>query len=256
MVMEWLYYIIFFIVGTVFGSFYGVVGMRLANNESLLHPASHCTFCKHPLKALDLVPIFSYLFLKGRCRYCKEKLSITYLFVELVTGVLFTLSYYAFGFTPSMVLALILCSLFAIVLVSDLHFFIIPDEVLITSSILIIITQLFRIGIGETMFHILTGVCLFGFMYLMMLLGNRLFHKESLGGGDIKLMFLVGLVLDPVLGVFSIFLASIIALPISCILLKKNDEHMIPFGPFILIAVLLLYFAKLDPSSFLSILTI
>ena len=79
-------------------------------------------------------------------------------------------------------------------------------------------------------------------MYLVMLLGNKLFKKESLGGADIKLMFLVGLTLDPMLSIVVIFLASIIALPISLYLLVKNDEHIIPYGPFLMIGLLIVYF--------------
>lgn len=247
--MELFYLIVLFLIGTVFGSFYGVVGMRLARDESLIKPGSHCEVCHHPLKVGDLLPIISYLKAKGRCRYCGAKLPVTYLFLEVITGILFSLSYYCFSFTPSFFLALILSSLFSIILASDLHYYIIPDEVLITSGVLLTIVQLFRLGIKETAFYLLNGVFLFGIMYLIMLLGNKLFKKESLGGGDIKLMFLVGLVLHPILGIFSIFLASLIALPVSYFLLKKNEERLIPFGPFIMVAVLLLFFSKVDPAN-------
>ncbi len=230
------------------GSFYGVVGMRLAREESIIKPGSHCEMCNHPLKVRDLLPIISYLKTKGKCRYCGAKLPLTYLFVEVITGLLFALSYYSFSLTPSFFLALILSSLFSMILASDLHYYIIPDEVLIISSLLIIITQFFRLGIRDTAFHLLNGVFLFGIMYLIMLVGNKLFKKESLGGGDIKLMFLVGLVLHPIFGIFSIFLASLIALPVSYFLLKRNEERLIPFGPFIMVAVLLLFFSKLDPT--------
>ena len=77
-----------------------------------------------------------------------------------------------------------------------------------------------------------------------MLAGNFLFKKESLGGGDIKLLFVIGLVLEPLLGVINIFLASLIALPISLLLYRKNKEHVIPFGPFILVAFLIILFSK------------
>ena len=82
-------------------------------------------------------------------------------------------------------------------------------------------------------------------MYLIMLLGNKLFKKESLGGADIKLMFLVGLTLDPMLSIVVIFLASFIALPVSLYLLLKNNEHIIPYGPFLMIGLLIVYFTKL-----------
>ena len=78
-----------FVLGCVMGSFYYVVGTRLANNESLIRPGSHCTYCNHKLGIFDLIPIFSYLFLKGKCRYCKHKLSKEYILYELLTSILF-----------------------------------------------------------------------------------------------------------------------------------------------------------------------
>ena len=83
-------------------------------------------------------------------------------------------------------------------------------------------------------------------MYLIMLIGNYMFKKESLGGADIKLMFLVGLTLDPLMLVIVIFLASIIALPVSLFLLLKNQEHIIPYGPFIMVGLLIVFFTKLN----------
>jgi prepilin signal peptidase PulO-like enzyme (type II secretory pathway) len=92
-------------------------------------------------------------------------------------------------------------------------------------------------------------------MYLTMLLGEILFKKESLGGGDVKLLFLFGLVLEPFGGVLTIFLGSIIALPISLIVLIKNKTNMIPFGPFLLLAFFIIYFLHFTPADFINLLT-
>ena len=83
-------------------------------------------------------------------------------------------------------------------------------------------------------------------MYLIMLLGEKMFKKESLGGADVKLLFLFGLVLEPMLGIVSIFIASIIALPISLIVLVKNKTHMIPFGPFLILALIILFYSSIS----------
>ena len=91
--MEIYYSIVIFIFGIVFGSFYNVVGWRLPKGESLLFPASHCTKCNHKLGASELVPIFSYLFLRGRCRYCKKKISPLSFFLELFTGLLYMIAF-------------------------------------------------------------------------------------------------------------------------------------------------------------------
>ena len=92
-------------------------------------------------------------------------------------------------------------------------------------------------------------------MYLTMILGEKAFKKESLGGGDVKLLFVFGLVLEPMIGVCTIFLGSIIALPISVIVLLKTKENMIPFGPFLLLAFVLLFYSGITTDQLISLLT-
>ncbi len=244
--MNVVYYICFFVLGLVFGSFFHVVGTRLAKDESIHFPGSHCDICKHPLKARDLVPVLSYLFQKGRCRYCHEKLSPTYPIVELATGILFTISYYSFGFSLDLFVALGVVSLFIIVMVSDLTYLIIPDPVVIFFAIYFLLLQAIKGDWWEFLISLGSGVLLFVVMYMLMCLGNHLFQKESLGGGDIKLMFVVGVVLGPLLGLCNIFLGSILALPVSIFLYLHKKENVIPFGPFLLLGFLLLYFSKID----------
>lgn len=246
--MNVLYLITFFVLGTIFGSFYHVVGSRLPLNESIFYPGSHCDKCRHPLKSKDLVPIFSYLFHKGRCGYCHEKLSIMHPVIEIATGLLFMVSYYSFGFTWDLLLALGIISLFIIVMVSDLNYLIIPDEVVIFFALYFLIIQFLKLDLLSFGYSVLSGIFLFAVMYGLMLLGNKLFHKESLGGGDIKIMFLVGCILGPVLGLFDIFVASFLALPVSLFLYLKKEENVIPFGPFLLLGFLLLFFMKIDLS--------
>ena len=96
---------------------------------------------------------------------------------------------------------------------------------------------------------------MFALMYTIMIIGNKVLKKECLGGGDIKMMFVFGLILDPLLGTLSIFLGSFIALPISLLLLYKNEEPAIPFGPFLLVALAIIYFTKLTPEVVLNFLT-
>ena len=245
--MELFYIIMFFILGTVLGSFYNVVGYRLPKGESVLKPKhSYCPICNHKLGRLELIPVISYLIQRGKCRACKEKIALFYPLIEVLTGLLFSVCYYSFGFSYELVVALTLVSLFVIVIVSDIKYLIIPDEVTLISSIVIIITMLVSIGLKETALHILSGLAMFFTMYMIMLLGNYIFKKESLGGADVKLMFVVGLVVHPLIGFFVIFVASAIALPISLILFQINNEKVIPFGPFIMLSVILFYFLKVD----------
>lgn len=246
----------FFLLGLIFGSFFHVVGYRLPKGESLISPKkSYCPTCNHKLGILDLIPVFSYLFSFGKCRYCKAKISITYPVIELITGVLFALSYHLFGLSYETLNALILSSLLSIVLVSDLEYLIIPDSVTLTGAVLLVIVSFFKNGVLTTGISILYGVSSFIFMYLLMLLGNFLFKKESLGGADIKLMFLSGFLLGPILSLVVIFISSFIALPIALILYIKNKENMIAYGPFLILAMIILYFLQLNASEILQMLT-
>ncbi len=252
--MKAVYMSLFFLFGTLFGSFYTVVGLRLAREESFLKGRSHCDFCMHPLGVFDLIPIFSYLFLGGRCRYCKEKISPLSFFIEITTGILFMLAYYSFGFGLDLILLLLVISMAMILFASDLTEMIIPDGVLLFFGGCLFLLQIVRVGLAYALIHLATSFFLFFVMYGLMLLGNFLFKKESLGGGDIKMLFVFGLVLDPILGLFSIFLGSLIALPISFLLYLKNKEHIIPFGPFLLVSLLLILFSKITSLDFLTFL--
>ena len=254
--MEVLYIVCFFIMGLIFGSFFCCVGLRLSTGKKFINDRSICDNCGHVLSWYDLIPLISYISLKGKCRYCHKKVSLLNPFIELVTGILFALSYYSFGFSLELVLSLFLVALAMIIFASDLTYMIIPDEVIIFFSIVIIILEFFLEGITGVFLSLLSGALLFFFMYCLMNLGNALFKKESLGGGDVKLFFVLGLVIDPFLGLVTIFLASLIALPVSLYLLYKNNEHMIPFGPFILIAFLIVFFSKVTTSEIFDFLTL
>ena len=242
--MHIYYTVLCFIFGVVLGSFYNVVAYRLPKGESLIHPSSHCTKCNHKLGVSELIPIFSFLFQKGKCKNCGCKISWFYTIFEFVTGVLFSLCYIKFGNTNSFLINLIFISTLIIVFISDYQTMIIPDEVLIVSAILILILTLIFNGLNVFLKSLISGVVSFIFMFLLKKFGDFLFKKESMGGGDIKLLFLFGIVLGIEKSIFSIFLGAIIALPISLVLLKKNNEHIIPFGPFLSIAALILLFME------------
>ena len=161
---------------------------------------------------------------------------------------MYSVSFYSFGFTPKLIISLTIASLLIIVIISDINFLIIPDEVTLVSAIIIIIMNFIDLGFRGGLLQIASGIFMFLVMYGLMVFGNHLFHKESLGGGDIKLMFVVGLVLHPILGLLIIFLSSFIALPVALILYWTHREKVIPFGPFILIALNLVYLMKIDVS--------
>lgn len=244
--MEKINIIMFFILGTIFGSFYTVVGYRVSKKESIAFPRSHCPICNHKLTPLELIPILSYIFLGCKCKNCKNKIPIFYPLVELFTGILFSVSYYSFGFTLDLVLCLIVSSLFVIIIITDLNYYIIPDEINIFFGLAIFILNIFKYGIFGAFKYVLYGFIMFIFMYLLMLLGNKLFKEESLGGGDIKLLFVLGMTVPIILSFFGVALASFIALPVSLIILYKKNDKIIPFGPFLVGAFLIIILLKLD----------
>lgn len=243
--MEILYLIIFFILGSLFGTISTILGLRLPKNEKILGQKLHCDNCSHELSPKETIPIISYIINQGHCRHCHTKIDVLYPYMEFFTGLLFSTAYYSFGFSYELLIALGMIVLLMIIVVSDITYLIIPDEVLIFFSIYFIILQLLNIGLSATISHIGTGILLFTMMYLIMFIGNKTLKKETLGGGDIKMMFLFGLVLDPLLGTLAIFLGSLFALPMSLILMKTNKEKVIPFGPFLLIAFVFIYFTKI-----------
>lgn len=238
-----------FIIGLLFGSFYNVVGMRLPNNESIIFPGSHCENCNHKLSWYENIPLFSYILLKGKCKSCHAKISVWYPAIELFTGMLFLISYYVFGFTTEFFISIIISSLVSIIFVSDINYYIILDSPLVIGSFLIIIIKLISFGLKEALISIGSGLLVFGVMYLIMLLGNFIFKKESLGGGDIKLSFVAGLVLGPKLGIMYIVFGAFLAFPYAMYITIRNKENMLPFGPFLISSLLIIY---LDYNFFLN----
>lgn len=234
--------LIFFIAGLIFGSFYNVVGLRLPKKESIIFPASHCFKCNHKLSWYENIPLLSYIFLKGKCKTCKSKISIIYPLIELLTGMLFAFTYYTFSFSDKLLIGLILVSLVVIIFVSDSKYMIILDSPLVISAILIFIIKLINNGIKIALLSLLHGFIVFALVYGLMLLGNFLFKRESLGGGDIKLSFISGMILGPYIGIFYMVLAAFLAFPYAIYITIKNKDSILPFGPFLATSLLILYF--------------
>lgn len=244
--MEVYLLICFFIIGTVMGSFYHVVATRLSMEESIIKPGSHCPRCNHFLRWYENIPIISYLMLKGRCSECGSKIPLSYLVVEIVTGALFAVCYHVFGISIELLIGIIFISSLVIVIISDIEYMIILDEVLIVSTLLVAVIYVIFLGLEQAAYHIYSGVGAFVIMYSIKLLGDKLFKKESLGGGDIKLMFLFGMVLGLPMSVCTIFLATFIAFPVALIILFSNKENVIPFGPFLSMAAMIIYISGVE----------
>ena len=234
-----LYFI--FVIGTIFGSFYGVVGTRLPEGKSIVKPRSHCEKCGHILKWYENIPILSYIFLGGLCKKCKNPIGFVYFLTELLSGCLFALCYKVFGISYEFFTAVILSSLVIIIFVSDSKYMIINDSPLIVSAILIFIIKWLDTGILSALMSLVYGLIIFGVAYLLMLFGSLAFKQEALGGGDIKLSFVAGMVLGVKLGILYIVLASFLAFPYAVYVTLKNKDNMLPFGPFLVSSLLIIY---------------
>lgn len=260
------YCVMFFITGAVLGSFYNVVGYRLPKKESLVTPSSHCTTCGHKLGALELIPIFSFLFQQGKCKNCGEKISWFYTIFEFLTALCFMISYLIFGISIECLIALVFISILIIIMVSDYHYMIISDSVLLIGALILSILIFIMNGLTNNGFDLSNafiglveslayGVLSFATMYLIKCLGDFIFKKESMGGGDIKLMFIFGLVLGYSSSIMSIFIGSLVGFPISLIMISKKSSHEIPFGPFLSVGALILLFTQFDFTNLITFLS-
>lgn len=230
-----------FIIGTIMGSFFNVVAHRLSNNESIIKPGSHCESCQHLLKWYELIPIISFLIQGGRCRQCHTKLSWWYPLIEIITGLFYLYSYLYFGLSPDFFISLVISSVLVITCITDFNYLIILDEPLVIGSIFIIIITLITSGLVATLIAILSGLLLFFFMLLVKILGDKAFKRESLGGGDIKLSFFIGLSLGYKLAFVNLVLASLLTLPIAFYYLVKYKDREVPFGPFLIISNFIIF---------------
>lgn len=234
-----LIYFFIFLIGLAIGSFLNVVIYRLPKGEEIIFKPSHCPKCKQKIKPLDLIPILSYIILRGKCRYCKEKISFQYPLVELLAGLSLTGIYYRFGWAePVHTIAMMtLILIFIVVLFIDLYHYIIPNEIIIFG---LITGFIFGILKGknfliDSSLGFLIGILTF---FLIVVIGELLMKAEAMGMGDVKLMGIVGLFLGWKLTILSMFLAFITGSIVSIFLLVakiKGRRDQIPFGPFIAI---------------------
>jgi leader peptidase (prepilin peptidase) / N-methyltransferase len=237
--MEILYTILFFIYGLIFGSFFNVVGLRVPKSESIVTPPSHCTVCDRRLTFKDLVPVFSFVFLKGKCRGCGTKINWIYPVMELTTGVLFAFAFWEIGLSFELIVTILFISMLVIITVSDLAYMLIPDKVLLFFGILLIIARAFS-PLDPWWDSIIGAVGGFGILLLIAILS-----KGGMGGGDIKLFAVLGLVLGIIPTLLTLFLAAFIGAIVGVIHLRRSKQGRktpVPFGPSIALAAIIVYF--------------
>ena len=239
-------YIYLFIVGSVFASFIHVYVTRTIKKESIIKPRSHCDMCNHPLKWYELVPVFSYIIQKGKCNYCKKKIDKSSLISEISTGLLFIVVYIIYGFTIKTLVGFVIVLILISICISDFKNMVILDSTLAIGVILLIILTYFDVGIKGWYSSFMYAIFAFVLMFLIKVLGDYIFRRDSLGGGDIKLAFLMGYVLPYQLFLISIVFGSLLALPYAFYVNTSKENKELPFGPFLAMGLLLAFLFQND----------
>jgi len=251
--MEVIFTIAFALFGTAIGSFLNVCVDRLPLGKSILHPPSHCDSCQHRLAPQDLVPVFSYLWLRRRCRYCGAIIPQRPFWVELGTGLLFALSYWHFGLTVQFVLIAFYGSLFIVIGIIDLEHQLILDKITYPAMAAVLIIDIFQspAGIMDLALNwpwqgvangAMGGAIGFFFLFIPYLVTFAIYRKEAIGFGDVKLAGLIGLITGPRLVLVSLTLGAILGgvTGIILLLLKlKGRRDALPFGSFLAIAAMI-----------------
>lgn len=250
-----------FFFGAIVGSFLNVVIHRLPLEESIVFPASHCPKCKKPIHWYDNIPLFSYLFLKARCRHCNEPIAFRYFLVELITAVFFLVYYLIHGFGFDFFMLCTLTSGLIAATFIDIQHRIIPDEISIGG---IAVGFLFNLLQGieirplslnwEPVIDSLLGIFVGGGIiwftgFLFDVVYFKLLKKppiqgetESMGGGDVKLLAMIGAFLGWKCALLTFFIAPFFGAVIGLVNMLVKKDHTIPYGPFLSLSALLCVF--------------
>lgn len=248
------------LLGIAMGSFLNVCIDRLPTGESLVFPASRCASCHHRLAIKDLIPIFSYLWLRGRCRYCQAPIPRRLLWVEVGTGILFGYLYWHYGLSAELAVAAVYCCLFLILMVIDLEHGLILNKVVYPSiavalvisiflppskvaypagAVALLLSSLPEPGIVQA--AIGGGIGLFLFLLIVII------SRGGMGWGDVKMAALIGIVTGYLVFValfLAVILGGLVAVVLLLFKLRKRKEG-IPFAPYLSLgAMITLLFGK------------
>lgn len=235
--IDWTTSCLLFVAGLCLGSFLNVLIYRLPRRLSILWPPSSCPACQHRLSPGELVPVLSYLWLKGRCRYCRQPISLTYPLVELVTGLLTAGWVLRFGFAPREGWRLILSCLLLVIAVIDLQTHLIPNRLVYPFLLLGLVYRWSRGEIGSAL---LGGAVGGGILFLIYLI-----YPKGIGMGDIKLLTLLGIFLGGRGVLNALFWGSLCGVVIifPLVLTGRLDRRQpVPFAPFLTLGTLVVLF--------------
>ncbi len=236
---------IVFLYGTIVGSFLNVVILRLPEEgASIAFPASHCPKCQTPLSWYENIPVFSYLVLRGRCRTCKSSISLQYPLVEFAMGVLSLLLVQKFMISPAFFIYFIYVAALLVIIVIDLYHQIIPDVISLPGIVYGVLASFLLPWLSwqSSVIGLLVGG---GIFYLIALVYYLITKRQGMGGGDIKLLAMIGALQGWQALPFVIFCSSLLGSVIgigAMVVQKKGGQTRIPYGPFLAVASLLYLF--------------
>jgi leader peptidase (prepilin peptidase)/N-methyltransferase len=244
-------YLAVFIFGAVIGSFLNVCIYRIPREESIVKPASRCTSCGTPIRFYDNIPILSYIMLLGKCRYCKTKLSVRYPLIEFLNAILYVIVVKVFGPASPWIIAayFVFVSSLIVIFFIDLDHQIIPNGITLPGIPIAVVlgatilpdpfARYDLLGFKASIIGFLAGG---GFFYSVAFLGKVMLKKDAMGGGDIKMMAMVGGLLGWKAVILTTFLGSLLGsvIGVTLILLKgKERGSKIPFGPYLALGALI-----------------
>ncbi len=239
--------VISIIFGSFIGSFLNVCIFRLPREESIVFPGSHCPQCNHPIRFYDNIPVFSYLLLRGRCRFCHQPISIQYPLVEGTTAFFSLILFIKYGITWSYLFFFAFVAALIVITVIDLYHQIIPDVISLPGMGIGLLASLVlpHISFLNSLAGLLLGG---GSLFLVATVYQRLFKREGLGGGDVKLLGMIGAFLGWKAVILTILFGSLIGAIVGVTLMISKGEdskYAIPFGPFLSLgAVIALFYGE------------
>jgi len=247
--MEALFVFAFALLGLAVGSFLNVCIDRLPRGESILNPPSHCQVCQHRLAAKDLIPVFSYLWLRGRCRYCRAQIPKRLLWVELATSIIFVLLYLSYNLKPELdlrwlgIMAFYAC-LFSLIFVVDLEHGLILNKVVYPGMAVALLLALFlpQPWITQLKFNGIANFAIGGGIGFVVFLLIALISRGGMGWGDVKLAALIGLATGFPLVFVALIMAAILGGLVAIVLMitkRRGLKETIPFGPFLSLSTLI-----------------
>jgi len=233
--IEWFVIVIILLLGSIVGSFLNVCISRIPSGESVVFPGSHCPECKSPIPFYHNIPVFSFLILKGRCKYCGVKISPQYILAEILTPVIMLLLFFNFGLSLAFAAASFFSWALIVVTFIDLKHKIIPDIISLPGIILCFISSFFVPW--ATPVDSIIGILAGGGVLWCFAAGYKLLaKKDGMGGGDIKLLAMIGSFLGWKGVLLSLMIGSFAGsfVGIFLMLLKGRDlKYAVPFGPFL-----------------------